>query len=96
MCVGTVDFLTPQVRRVHIGLLRSVRPTFPLFLCVSYHRVLPKSSGPYEQRLQLYEAFHHLNHALMFGGSYKSSALRLLNEVADWADGQPPRGSSAT
>ena len=74
----------------------------------SYHSVLPKSSGPYEQRLQLYgahkawpaiadgrvEAWHSLNHELMFRG-YKASALRLMTSVADWADAHAPRTSSA-
>ena len=62
----------------------------------SYHSILPKSEGPHEQRLQLYEAFHHLNHALMFGGSYGASALRLLTQVVDWADAHTRRTSSAT
>ena len=34
-----------------------------------YHQLVPRSepTEEYEQRVQLYEAYHHLNHALMFG-----------------------------
>lgn len=34
-----------------------------------YHQLVPRSEPreEYEQRVQLYEAYHHLNHALLFG-----------------------------
>lgn len=34
-----------------------------------YHELVPKTApvDEYEQRLQLYECYHHLNHTLMFG-----------------------------
>ncbi|GAA6021540.1 hypothetical protein JCM8202_002320 [Rhodotorula sphaerocarpa] len=53
-----------------------------------YHELVPKSepANEYEQRMQLYEAFHHLNHALIFGGGYKSGAMSLLRGLVDWAD----------
>ena len=40
-----------------------------------YHQLVPRSEPrqEYEQREQLYEAYHHLNHALMFGVSGFSS-----------------------
>ena len=35
-----------------------------------YHSILPKTDPieEYELRVDLYELFHYLNHALMFGG----------------------------
>lgn len=35
----------------------------------------------YEDRVRMYEAYHHLNHYAMFGGSYKSGATRLLQPL---------------
>ena len=44
-----------------------------------YHSICPKTEPveEYEDRLNLYEAYHHLNHHAMFGG-YKSGAMSLL------------------
>ncbi|KAG0653580.1 hypothetical protein C6P46_002472 [Rhodotorula mucilaginosa] len=55
-----------------------------------YHQLVPRSEPreEYEQRVQLYEAYHHLNHALLFGGSYKSGAVSLLRGLLSWADGK--------
>ncbi|BGP24154.1 hypothetical protein JCM10295v2_003061 [Rhodotorula toruloides] len=55
-----------------------------------YHELVPKTEpvDEYEQRLQLYECYHHLNHALMFGGSYRSGAVALLRGLLRWADEQ--------
>lgn len=33
----------------------------------------------YEDRVKLYEAYHHLNHYSIFGGGYKSGAVGILN-----------------
>ena len=33
----------------------------------------------YDDRVALYESYHHLNHYAIFGGSYKSGALSILN-----------------
>lgn len=42
---------------------------FPTAFFERYHELVPKSepADEYKQRLQLYEAYHHLNHTLMFG-----------------------------
>lgn len=32
-----------------------------------YHSILPKSEPSYNERMKLYELYHHLNHYLMFG-----------------------------
>ncbi|BGP47594.1 hypothetical protein JCM10450v2_003459 [Rhodotorula kratochvilovae] len=53
-----------------------------------YHELVPKTepADEYEQRMQLYEVYHHLNHMLMFGGLYKSGAAALLKGLVQWAD----------
>ncbi|KAF9502418.1 fructosamine kinase PKL/CAK/FruK [Pleurotus eryngii] len=42
-----------------------------------YHKYLPKTEpvGQYGLRSELYQLFHYLNHTLLFGGSYQSSAM---------------------
>ena len=45
-----------------------------------YHAIVPKTEPKeeYEDRVSLYEAYHHLNHNAIFGGSYKSGAMSIL------------------
>jgi len=45
-----------------------------------YHEHLPKSEPveQYELRVDLYELFHYLNHALLFGGVSPHAQLTLL------------------
>jgi protein-ribulosamine 3-kinase len=45
-----------------------------------YHSLLPKTEPveEYEDRLALYESYHHLNHYAIFGGGYKGGAMRIL------------------
>ncbi|MBW0502924.1 hypothetical protein O181_042639, partial [Austropuccinia psidii MF-1] len=53
-----------------------------------YHRLLPKSQPHYEERIRLYELYHHLNHTLMFGGGYRLGAVRIMNELIQFVDNQ--------
>lgn len=48
-----------------------------------YWEICPKTKPveEYEDRVKLYEAYHHLNHYAMFGGGYKSSAISLLEPL---------------
>lgn len=48
-----------------------------------YHSLCPKTepADEYEDRVRLYEAYHHLNHYSMFGGGYKSGALDILQRL---------------
>lgn len=48
-----------------------------------YHAVLPKTEpeSEYEDRVALYESYHHLNHWAIFGGGYKSGALGILKSL---------------
>ncbi|KAH9937300.1 fructosamine kinase PKL/CAK/FruK [Fomitopsis serialis] len=49
----------------------------------TYHEYLPKSEpeDQYELRGDLYELYHYLNHTVLFGGSYASSAQQKLNRL---------------
>jgi len=48
-----------------------------------YHKLCPKTEpvGEYEDRVQLYELYHHLNHYALFGGSYRSGAVGIMDEL---------------
>ncbi|KAF7307074.1 Fructosamine kinase PKL/CAK/FruK [Mycena indigotica] len=47
----------------------------------TYHRHLPKTEpvAQYELRAHLYELFHYLNHTLLFGGYYASTAEQKMD-----------------
>jgi fructosamine-3-kinase len=42
---------------------------------------MPVSEG-YERRRPLYQLYHLLNHAVLFGGGYTAQALRLARELS--------------
>ncbi|CAG9467269.1 unnamed protein product [Pedinophyceae sp. YPF-701] len=46
----------------------------------AYHEVVPKEPG-FEDRKDLYLLYHYLNHYNLFGGGYKSSAVRCLDSL---------------
>src|SRR6185312_1517917 len=43
----------------------------------AYHALIPKDIG-FEQRHQLYQLYHYLNHYNIFGRSYRSSCVSIL------------------
>lgn len=45
-----------------------------------YHSIVPKTEpvSEYDDRVRLYESYHHLNHWAIFGGGYKGGAMGLL------------------
>lgn len=49
-----------------------------------YHSLVPKTepSEEYEDRIKLYELYHHLNHHAMFGGGYRSGAMSIMKGLA--------------
>ncbi|KAF2438863.1 Ketosamine-3-kinase [Karstenula rhodostoma CBS 690.94] len=48
-----------------------------------YHDMCPKTepTNEYEDRVKLYELYHHLNHYAMFGGSYRSGAVSIMKSL---------------
>lgn len=48
-----------------------------------YHALCPKTEpvDEYDDRVALYESYHHLNHYAIFGGSYKSGATSILQRL---------------
>ncbi|KAK1060442.1 hypothetical protein LTR74_011883 [Friedmanniomyces endolithicus] len=45
-----------------------------------YHELVTKAEPveEYDDRVKLYELYHHLNHYALFGGGYKSGAMRIM------------------
>jgi len=59
----------------------------------TYHEHLPKSepAEQYELRVDLYELFHYLNHALIFGSSgYASSAVKKMDRLLQYCSRSAP------
>lgn len=50
-----------------------------------YHELCPKTepAEEYEDRVKLYELYHHLNHYAMFGGGYKSGAMSIMRALVE-------------
>ncbi|KAH0090532.1 Ketosamine-3-kinase, partial [Aureobasidium melanogenum] len=48
-----------------------------------YHEIVPKTEpvDEYEDRVALYELYHHLNHHAIFGGGYKSGAASIMSKL---------------
>ena len=48
-----------------------------------YHSLVPKTEPveEYEDRVRLYESYHHLNHWAIFGGGYRSGAMGILRAL---------------
>lgn len=54
--------------------------TFPQSFYQGYEAIWPLSDG-YQQRKPIYQLYHILNHALMFGGHYLDSAKATLQNI---------------
>ncbi|KAL8792664.1 MAG: hypothetical protein Q9195_004724 [Heterodermia aff. obscurata] len=48
-----------------------------------YHSICPKTEPveEYEDRVALYELYHHLNHYAIFGGGYKGGAMSIMKDL---------------
>lgn len=48
-----------------------------------YHDLCPKTEpvDEYDDRVKLYELYHHLNHYAMFGGGYRSGAVSIMKAL---------------
>jgi fructosamine-3-kinase len=47
----------------------------------AYHEAYPMDSG-YRERRDVYNLYHLLNHARLFGGGYLAQALAIMNRYA--------------
>jgi len=50
---------------------------------MEYHTLCPKTepANEYEDRVALYELYHHLNHHALFGGGYRSGAMSIMKRL---------------
>ncbi|KAI8937485.1 hypothetical protein NX059_005203 [Plenodomus lindquistii] len=48
-----------------------------------YHELCPKTEpvAEYEDRVRLYELYHHLNHYAMFGGGYRGGSVSIMKDL---------------
>ncbi|KAH0550903.1 hypothetical protein GP486_007733 [Trichoglossum hirsutum] len=48
-----------------------------------YHRLVPKTEpeSEYDDRVELYELYHHLNHYALFGGGYMHGAVSIMKRL---------------
>lgn len=48
-----------------------------------YHQLCPETEpvDEYDDRVALYELYHHLNHHAMFGGGYRSGAMSIMKRL---------------
>ncbi|KAL4750438.1 hypothetical protein BDW72DRAFT_113485 [Aspergillus terricola var. indicus] len=48
-----------------------------------YHKIVPKTKPveEYEDRVRLYELYHHLNHHAIFGSGYRSGAVSIMESL---------------
>ncbi|KAL1409469.1 fructosamine 3 kinase [Vanrija albida] len=76
-----------------LGITRMFGGFTPAFYD-AYHAARPRSAPHYERRQELYELYHHLNHALMFGGGYVASAVRIMRGLVAWAEGVRAEGEA--
>lgn len=56
---------------------------FDVSFLKEYHALCPKTEpiDEYEDRVKLYELYHHLNHYAMFGGGYRSGAVGIMKSL---------------
>ena len=48
-----------------------------------YHKIIPARKG-FEKRIIIYNLYHILNHANMFGGSYLSQTRNYVKEIINF------------
>lgn len=65
-----------------LGIMKMFGGFGPKFL-EEYHSLVPKTEPveEYEDRVRLYELYHHLNHHAMFGGGYRSGAMAIMKDL---------------
>lgn len=65
-----------------LGIMRMFGGFGARFL-TEYHSLVPKTepADEYEDRVALYELYHHLNHHALFGGGYRGGAVRIMRDL---------------
>ncbi|WP_372370364.1 fructosamine kinase family protein [Candidatus Uabimicrobium sp. HlEnr_7] len=53
---------------------------FPMLFYEEYNKAFPLANG-YEKRIDLYKLYHILNHMNLFGISYRSQAITMMNNL---------------
>ena len=48
----------------------------------AYHKVIPKAPG-FEERKELYQLYHYLNHFNLFGGSYYQICIGIMSKLTN-------------
>ncbi|PKY53770.1 Ketosamine-3-kinase [Rhizophagus irregularis] len=48
-----------------------------------YHKYHPRQEPYFEQRQELYQLYHYLNHYYLFGGGYQRSAISIMRRLCD-------------
>jgi fructosamine-3-kinase len=71
-----------------LGIMKMFGGFGGLFL-KAYHEIVPKTEPveEYEDRVMLYELYHHLNHHAMFGG-YRGGAMSIMRDLVGKYGGQ--------
>ncbi|KAK9591131.1 hypothetical protein V6Z92_004207 [Aspergillus fumigatus] len=65
-----------------LGIMKMFGGFGPAFF-EAYHRIVPKTEPveEYEDRVRLYELYHHLNHHAIFGAGYRSGAVSIMQKL---------------
>ena len=65
-----------------LGLMRMFGG-FSAGMMRDYHKLVPKTEPveEYEERVTLYELYHHLNHWAIFGGGYRGGAVGIMRRL---------------
>lgn len=54
----------------------------------AYHEMFPRLEPLYNERSELYQIYHYLNHFVLFGGGYKSSVVSKMKSLLRWVEQQ--------
>jgi fructosamine-3-kinase len=47
----------------------------------SYHSILPKHEEKFNERQQLYQLYHYLNHYNLFGSGYRGTCMNIIKSL---------------
>lgn len=82
---GTAVIFDPATYRGHDETdlaMTELFGAFPESFYAAYHELRPRRPGYTEYRRDLYNLYHILNHALLFGGGYTEQARAIIDRLA--------------